>query len=87
MVQKLLIFQIYRNVPVNTNHRTFPNNFKGEIRTNCNEKCPEDCKNEGEWEIYYKESDDENKMWRKDGTLKLECVGTYYIFDDNMHFS
>ena len=71
MVQKRLIFQIYRNVPVNTNHRTFPNNFKGEIRTNCNEKCPEDCKNENNWKYYDKNKD----KYVKDGTIRITCEG------------
>lgn len=47
-----IISQIYDEIPVNTKHLKFPKNYKGQIRTHCLEKCPEDCRNENNWEYY-----------------------------------
>lgn len=35
---------------------------------------------------YNEDSDDENNMWYKDGTIKLECEGTKVIFEYNLCF-
>ena len=50
-----------------------------QIRTQCDEDCPEDCRNEKSWEYYNKDSDNEDKMWHKDGTMKIICVGKCMI--------
>ena len=62
-------------IPANTKHRKFPDNYKGQIRTHCTQKCLESCKNENIWEYFDKDSDDEEKEWYKDDTMMLTCEG------------
>ena len=68
--------QIYKgakSIKNNIKDQRFPEDYKGQIRTNCKEKCPEDCHNTQEWQYF--DSADEDKEWFKDNTMRFICEG------------
>ena len=67
--------KVYIGVPVNSPQRKFPDNYKGQVRTKCKSKCPEDCKNYNEWQYHDMTTDDEDMEWFNDDSMRITCEG------------